>query len=102
MPEAQPDESGFRMVLCSGAGPVTLTVDADGVPIESDNHAADSRSCPFSAVALAAAPPAPPLGFLALAQALPAPLPVSSPPPRPVLAGALGPRAPPFSLVSST
>jgi hypothetical protein len=41
-------------------------------------------------------------GFLALAQAVPDPLPVSSPPPRPVLAGALGPRAPPLSQGSST
>jgi hypothetical protein len=102
MPEAHPDQRGFRMVLCSGAGTVTLTVDADGVPIESGSHVADSRSCPFSAVAFAAAPPAPPLGFLALAQAVPDPLPVSLPPPQPVLAGPLGPRAPPFSPGSST
>jgi hypothetical protein len=97
MPEAQRDGRGLRVVLCSGAKAVAIEVDADGAPIEPTRHAADTGTCPFAALAFAAAPPPPPLGLRNLPEVRGNAIPTSRSASRTILAGALGPRAPPHS-----
>lgn len=46
-----PDHSGtVQIVICTGHGPQSLTVDAEGVPIPAKAPAADKSTCPYAPV----------------------------------------------------
>ena len=48
---AVPDHSGaVEIVICTGHGPQSLTVDAEGVPLPAKAPGADKSACPYAPV----------------------------------------------------
>ncbi|AGH98002.1 DUF2946 family protein [Micavibrio aeruginosavorus] len=57
------DDGTFTMVICSGFGTQTITVDAHGQPINDEDHNQAGEHCPFAPVLAGDVPP--PITFVA-------------------------------------